>query len=597
MECELKARLGIALLCAALSAAAVIPFFLLSTPPSGTSPWELRLPFTDDLSMHINQMKSFYNGLAAGRLYPRWEEDTNRGFGAPTTSFYPPGIYYLTSALYLTTHEWIRAILGVQLLIMIASAIAIYFYARLHMSRGAAGTAMAAYIVLPYHLVDQYQRGALAELLSFVWMPLMLVFAERLLESAGKSMKPRATRENLPGCFGQWSDRIPSILLNMSGLAASYGAFIWSHPPTAYQFTLAFGIFVLVSAAMQKNWKSLLLIGGAMIIGLALSASYLYPAVREQNLIRHEIVSQNFPYDQSYLFNRPENDQEDPEFQDRIEAVWSFNTAGIILCVIGLLALQGNIKLPATRWMVSVVPWVCLGGFASFMMLPASAPLGRCIPKLDIGIFSWRMLSISTLVLSLLVGTVVQAALDARQKRRAARLVVLAMLAALLVIGAVVFTTLRVVLPVYGLDTIKTESIHLNDIVIPRTAPARIDDLPRVEKAHMSGGSGRVAVEQWQPEHRIIRVLSPKVEQLFVRTFNYPGWSATLDGRAAKITTGEKRGNIMLDMPVGSHLVILDYLDTPVRRAGKRINGIAFFFMTAMVLAGFIGRVHVPKLK
>src|SRR5207244_2960850 len=117
---------------------------------------------------------------------------------------------------------------------MIAAAAALYAYARQAMGRGAAVVAMSAYIFLPYHLTDQYQRGAIAELLGFVWMPLMLLFGERL-------MKAQA--------FERSSQR-RSTFLNVAGLAASYGAFLWSHPPTAYQFTLAFGVYVLMLSAL-----------------------------------------------------------------------------------------------------------------------------------------------------------------------------------------------------------------------------------------------------------------------------------------------------------------------------------------------------------
>src|ERR1700720_3925601 len=128
-------RLGVALLCIGLSVAAVSPFFFMGQPRPGESRWRLHMPDTDDMWLHFDQMKSFYNGLAAGKIYPRWEEDTNRRFGAPTTSYYPPGIYYLTSVFYVLTGDWLRTLLGIHLLAMIASAAALYLFARRLMSR------------------------------------------------------------------------------------------------------------------------------------------------------------------------------------------------------------------------------------------------------------------------------------------------------------------------------------------------------------------------------------------------------------------------------------------------------------------------------
>src|SRR6266496_3003016 len=157
---ERKTRLLIALLCIGLSAFAVVPFFFMGQSDKGGDAFELRMPTTHDMFLHYDQMRSFYTGLSAGEIYPRWEEETNRGFGAPTTSYYPPGIYYLTSACYAITRDWLRALLDAHLVMMLLSGLALYWYARRFMSRWAAVVAMSAYVIGPYHLLDQYQRGA-----------------------------------------------------------------------------------------------------------------------------------------------------------------------------------------------------------------------------------------------------------------------------------------------------------------------------------------------------------------------------------------------------------------------------------------------------
>ena len=142
-------RIAIAFACVAISAAAVMPFFYFGEPPEGKSRWTLRMPDTHDMVLHYDQAVSFYNGLKAGEVYPRWEEDTNRGYGAPTTSYYPPGVYYLTAAVYVTTRDWLRALVGAHLLMMLASLAAIYLYARKSMSPAASVAVMIAYAAFP----------------------------------------------------------------------------------------------------------------------------------------------------------------------------------------------------------------------------------------------------------------------------------------------------------------------------------------------------------------------------------------------------------------------------------------------------------------
>src|SRR5712691_2172411 len=322
---ERKTRLLIALLCIGLSAFAVVPFFFMGQSETGGGAFELRMPTTHDMFLHYDQMRSFYTGLAAGEIYPRWEEETNRGFGSPTTSYYPPGIYYLTSACYAITRDWLRALLDAHLVMMIASAASLYIYARQVMGRGAATAAMAAYIFLPYHTADQYQRGAMAELLVFVWMPLMLLFGERLMNAPSQA-------------------RRRSALFSIAGLAASYGAFLWSHPPTAYQFTLGFGVYVLVLSVMRKEWKGLVAVGVAMALGIGLAAVYLLPAAIEQNLIHREYISETWPYHKTYIFVHDlYNAEVHSGFFKLIDWIWITGTAIIAIGGITLLWLKRQV--------------------------------------------------------------------------------------------------------------------------------------------------------------------------------------------------------------------------------------------------------------
>ncbi|HEX8998628.1 MAG TPA: hypothetical protein VGB07_01940, partial [Blastocatellia bacterium] len=92
-----KTTLAVALVCIVLTSVAVLPFFVIGEDQKvGCCGGEM--PVTHDSWMHYNQMNAFWQSLSAGIAYPRWDENTH-GYGAPTTSFYPPGVYYLTSAV------------------------------------------------------------------------------------------------------------------------------------------------------------------------------------------------------------------------------------------------------------------------------------------------------------------------------------------------------------------------------------------------------------------------------------------------------------------------------------------------------------------
>ncbi|HEX5734590.1 MAG TPA: hypothetical protein VF131_17275 [Blastocatellia bacterium] len=644
-ERERKIRLSIALLCVALSGLAVVPFFFMGQTPDGSSSMELRMPATHDMHLHYEQMRSFYTGLSAGSIYPRWEEDTNRGFGAPTMSYYPPGVYYVTSLFYAISGDWIRALLNAHLLMMLASAAAIYVYARQFMSRFAAVTAMAAYIFFPYHLLDQYQRGAIAELLGFVWMPLMLLFGERLFRQVnpvviqGQDRGGQADANEMTG-----RSQTAQLLWSLAGLAASYGAFVWSHPPTAYQFTLAFGIFLIALAWLRRDVKGLLYAGAAIALGLAISAAYLYPAAVEQDLIRHEYISETWPYHNTYVFVHDLYyiDSHHPFFR-LIDSLWIFGTVLIAICAIVFLAVKTYARSLKPQLRERVLLWVILGAFATFMMTKLSYPIGRFIPKIDIGVFTWRMLSITTLVLSLLAGACVQAAIESAKNRQRGRRLVFSSLAAVIAIGGIIFGISIVAAPVFRAPVFVPSLEHVNFATIPRAANEDMFALPVVDAAELEQGKGEIFIERWDPHHRALRAELREPDRLLLRTFDFPGWKVSVDGQAVQVAHGratrirlndktngitvdgrmravgmnedfealvrangadrptimangkpvetlgdEILGDMLLELPAGTHHIKLDFTDTSARRMANIITIISTCLVCVMMIAAFL---------
>lgn len=574
-EKERRTRMLVALSCIGLSAIAVVPFFFMGQSETGVGAFQLRMPTTHDMFLQWDQMKSFYNGLAAGEIYPRWEADTNRGFGAPTTGYYPPGVYYLTSLCYVIAGDWVRALLDAHLLMMIAAAAAFYIYARQAMGRRAAAVAMAAYIFLPYHVADQYQRGAIAELLGFVWMPLMLLFGERLMKA------PSSANE----------EKKRSTALSIAGLAVSYGAFLWSHPPTAYQFTLVFSVYILILSLIRREWKGLIVVGVAMTIGLGLSAAYLISAAIEQNLIHKEFIAETWPYHKTYVFVHDlYNSDVHRGFFTLINWIWITGTATIAAAAITLLWLKRQVLSVAPALKQRVFLWVMMGGLASFMMTKLSMPIGRLIPKIDIGVFTWRMLAITTLIVALLTGAFVQAAVDAARRGSRNERLLLGSIAVLILVVGVGMSVFAVALPSSKMPVFEPEAEHMNWATLPATAPDP-EELPNdLPQAELAEDNGVVQVEEWKPQHRVIRAELTADDLLLVGTFNFPGWTARVDGQPAPIRTSEELGDMEIELQAGAHVVTLDFMDTPRRRACRLVTLGSTCVVALFLAAPMLGR-------
>jgi hypothetical protein len=546
---DLKRRLGIVLTLIALTSIATLPFFVIGEDQKvGCCGGEM--PVTHDSWMHFNQMRAFWRGLSSGVIYPRWDDETHSGYGAPTTSFYPPGAYYATSAVYFLTRDWRWVWVGFYWLAGLGSAAAIYWYARQTLARGASIVATAVYVFAPYHLINQYQRGAMAEFLSFVWAPLMLLFAWKLLNDAAQK------------------------LMYVAGLAASFGAFLWTHPPTAYQLLLVFGSCFAAWAVERREWSGLVAIGFALALGSMLAAAYFYPAILEQHLINSEDVERTWPYHDSYVYDYSQTryDRTINPFFARIDRIWAFTAVAILMAAVALLAAGLR---SASVWL-----WASAGLSACFLMTRFSAPIGRLIPKIEIGIFSWRMLTISSLSAALLAGACAQAAIDAPVERRKLRLIWCGSIAALIVIGAVAMSAWQVAWPMWRGQSFEPNPEHYNYATLPRGVPR---DVRRMDLAQLASGNGRIVIERWMPDFRGVIVESERQDQLQLRTSNFAGWTALVDGRKVEIKEATAK-NIAIDLPAGRHRVTLEFRSTPIRHVSNWITVLSFALLFSILV-------------
>ena len=556
-----KSRLGVALICMILTSLVTLPFFIIGEVQGGGCCGGA-MPVTHDGPMHFNQMQSFWRGLSFGRIYPRWDDITHYGYGAPNVSFYPPGVYYLTSAIYFVFRDWEVVLIVLHWILMAASGAAIYWYARKSMSRGAGLLAMIVYLAAPYHLINQYQRGAMAEQLGFIWMPLTLLFGERLW------------------CLGNSNTPTRKLILPFAGLAACYGAFIWTHPPTAFQFTLVFGISTAFRFFFSDPRSVRVLLGflGALIFGSMLAASYIYPAIAEAHLINSDDFAKEWPYHASYVFDTTQKIYDHSgNFFQRIDHIWLFNTIALVLTTILLLIFrkEGTARESRSRYWF----WATCGLLASFLMTKLSYPVGILIPRIEMGAFSWRMLSITSLLIALLAGACWQMASNAGGlwDRRS----VLYRAAAISIpLGAIVMSVLYAALPMYRAQSFSPRPEHFNYGTLPLGTP--LDPAP-MPPAQTASGTGRMTIVGWQPEYREVLVELDRPDQLQFRTSNYPGWTSSVDDRRVEIENGPY-GNIVIDLPAGKHKVILEYNRTPIRLAGDWITVTSFVLLVTTVI-------------
>ena len=248
---------------AAAAFAVEIPFFFLGTP-SG-----------HDVEFHLYSWLEVLSQWKLGIIYPRWAAFANFAYGEPRFIFYPPASWTLGAAL-TAIFPWTLAASIYIWLALLAAGVSMFLLARQWLDRRDATFAAVLYAVNPYHLVIVYWRSALAELLASSLLPLLLLLLLRADEKGRR------------------------VTVYLSLLLAS----AWLiNAPAAVMIHYSLALLMLVIAWQRRSPRVLLVGTSAVVLGAALAAVYLLPAVYEQKwvTIAQAVSAGSRPQD-SFLF-------------------------------------------------------------------------------------------------------------------------------------------------------------------------------------------------------------------------------------------------------------------------------------------------------
>jgi uncharacterized membrane protein len=513
----------------------VAPFFLVRRGDVARGLRWMAVPVTHDMRQHLSVLRQVDEAVRTGALYPRWQPEFNKGYGLPWLNFYPPGFYWLAEVFLVIVGDALDAIFLVCVVMMFASALATYALARQFFSRVASAGAAAFAMIGPYHQLDLYWRGALPELVGFVFVPLILLLALR----AGTT-----------GAM-KW----------IAALALALGAYVMTHVPVAYLLTITLVAYAVLWAVLQRDVRIALRIGAGVAWGYAASAVYWLVAMLERRHVQ-DTFSTSFPYHRSYVILRSGGDP----FLEMLDA--SFMAMAVAL-VAALFLVRG--ELDPQKRMIRI-----LAAGTLFMVTPYSIYVGRLIPNLNSVSFAWRWLVIATVLVSLMVAMAIEACPRSW-----------ILIAALLLNAG---TTVRVMVRAFDNPNVDAPVSYVETGFVPGRAgdPEKLpDDAPR---AAIDARDGSVTVAKWEPLRREILVHAARDTRLSLRTYRFRGWTARVDGRVTDIEM-DAFGAQVIPVAAGTHRVVVTFENPRTRTALAVVSAIAFLAALVVTL-----RVHARRL-
>jgi hypothetical protein len=332
---------------------------------------------------HAYRLAALDRAVRVGVLYPRWFPELAFGYGQPVLNFYGPLSYYWGLPYMLLGASPALALKLVFATALIASALGMYLFARLHLGRGPAIVATLAYAYLPYHLADLYVRGAAAEFLAFAWFPLVLWAFHRLIQDGARRK------------------------FTQVGLAALLlAALVLTHSLSALIFIPVLAIYVLVLLIREHkslNWRrTAAALATTSALALLFTAFYWLPVLTESQYVglghgasqgyQEHLVSVPDLFDASYVYPYTDKAGSTPTFP-----------LGWLQAAILAAALVLPFRAHPGRWVALFFLAVALASV--FMLSTASLPLWQFFERgLAYLQYPWRFQALTVLATAFLAG-------------------------------------------------------------------------------------------------------------------------------------------------------------------------------------------------
>jgi hypothetical protein len=524
-----------------------------------------------------------------GALWPVWGADHALGFGYPLWLIYAPLAYLVAEGFHLLLGlGYVAAIKATWALCFIVGALGMYRLARRWWGTAAALVASIAFTYAPYHLVQVYVRGALAEFAALAWLPwVLLAFVE--LWAA-----PRARR-------AAWA-------------AIAFGLLLLSHTVSTLTFVPLIGGYLLLKTAQawrrNRSGASLPLRAAvgwsavALCLGSVLASVFLLPMLAERGfIVQSQWINATYDYRQHFVYP---SQFFDPGWGYGFSVAGADDGMSFQLGLIGFLGAAIGF-FAALRRRDSLTPHraealflALAAGIALFAMMPAARRLWDVMPLVSLVQFPWRLLAPVVATLALLAGAGA-AWLDTRGSARETPGAYAYVFALAILAGGFVFTRPEL-MPVQPRDesplAVLDFEMEFPDMRGMTRWSERLpenEDSPLIaqyeagqplQRAAIAAGQGAIIEQRASALSAYARVRADSDVTLRFYTYFFPGWLATVDGQPAKMAPEPPNGLITLQLPPGEHEVTLRFGATPLRRVAQAISLLALIFTGLLWFVG-----------
>lgn len=527
-------------------------------------------PMHDDTQ--VARVFEMAKSLTDGLFPVRWVADLGYGYGYPIFNYYGPLPYYMGGFLNFIGADALIATKIMFVFAILFSGITMYIFSSRFFGRVGGVLSAIFYMYFPYHGVNIYVRGAVGEIYSYVFIPLVFLGLFKIYQITNEK---------------KTNEKLSYILLTSFSIFLT----LTSHTLTVIILAVILFLFLVISLIFSKQkllfLKTFLI---SVISGGMLSSFFLIPAFFEMNYTNvSSQIGGGADYKDHFVC-----------ISQYWNSVWGYG-GSIPGCLDGMSFALGKINIFLI--ILSIVLFVFFFGkkvysriqsemfitctslllITIFLQTELSQFFWNIFPFMEYIQYPWRFLNFTALFSSFIVGSLFINLKNSNYK----------ILGAVAVMIIIVLLNSKYFVPqniknVNSQYYINEEKLHyqtskISDEYLPKDfkKPQRPENLITLDYEFENGG---VQVMEDSTRRFIVNYESLKDNNTFVlyRTF-FPGWKAYVNGKEIE-TDKFDNSFIKVSLPEGKGELKFELKQTPVQILGNLITLSTFIFLFAVVI-------------
>lgn len=495
-----------------------------------------------DGTMHVARLAQFTQALKDGHIPVRWLDHWYFGYGYPTFVYNYSLPYYVGALFHFATGFHFEVVYKILLASSVGlSGVSNFLFLKVYFSPRNALFGAFTFMIAPYRFANLYERGALGDSMSLIFIPLLFLVPHKLKQ----------------GRF---------LWIIYGGLILF--AFITTHALMLLLFlplVVSYSIFILRKQPVQLVWY-----GSSVLLGFFLAAYQWIPMVFEQRFIEIDTaylsIYQGHLLPLSHLLRLPWIGT--PGTGIQVGAIQTiFLVTGLALAVSSFVMQRKTLVIPLAVGLVSVA--------MIFLMSTQSRFIWDHNPYLKMLLFPWRMLAFTTFAASFLAAFSLTSV-------RVPRFIFLLLLVLTLLPS-------RHFLTAHGWhhkDISYYQTYHdpnkLDVHLLPKDAPHNITKVPAAI-ASVLDGKGTVTLLNRDAARMDVTVNLSTDSLVKFPILSFPGWKVYRQREELPL---QSSGTITARMPAGVYDVTVVFTETTTRGMANFITLVSF--LSLMPLARFM---------